>query len=169
MKAAEPTISAKDLQNYAKAAQTIYKMLGQEAPQGPQRRENETDQQYSAESQQYFQQYLGLDAKSVDAAGEVGSPEAMAYILARADEIISQLGVDPDQLLRGRAAARGEDAPGPGAQSAHGQHGVHAGLCRGRPEQPVVAVRAYRHVLLAAAGSGRELPAVPIRPRGAAR
>lgn len=102
--APEPTITGKDLQRYARAAKTLYDMLGGReggaegsyAPEdAPTYDEAESEEQYSEE----LAQYLALDPASMAEAGlEPGSPEYLEYILAQADSVIDQVleGVDVD-------------------------------------------------------------------------
>lgn len=106
--AAEPTVTGEQLQNYAKAAQKLYDLLGD--PEGaPARAEGQSDEEYS----QQLVGYLGLDAQEMADAGlQPGTPEYMEYVLAQADAVIAQvtegMDVDAEDLasqLRGKTEA----------------------------------------------------------------
>jgi hypothetical protein len=84
------SVTAEDLQRTINSAKKIYDYLGADVPRGP--GENATAQ----EQQAYAVSALGLSLEEVAKHGELGSTEAMAYILAAADQVIEQLGVDPE-------------------------------------------------------------------------
>jgi hypothetical protein len=105
--AKEPAVSDKDIQRYAKAAQTVDKIYQTLFPdtkgvQGfapPERQEGQTDEEYFGDVGNAAIDYLGLDPATMREAGLIpGTPQYLDYILEQADAIIEQVFDDPGAL-----------------------------------------------------------------------
>jgi hypothetical protein len=95
------TEMSKRVEQVAKIGRALAKMHdGRGTPEdAPQREEGQSDGEYAQTLADYLggvdPAAFGLDAETVAQHGAPGSPEAMQYLLDRADAIIAQLGLDP--------------------------------------------------------------------------